>query len=306
MVMSHMKIWVLIHRGTRWLPILEKVGAALPLDCPLHPARDIFTLQESKKRHDSPQWTCGFCGKSFYHETHLDGEDTICLADFCDVMRCEVLQERLRELEEVTPSTTALDVWHKPILLTSSLRSSHSDQAVEMALPRSLIRSSSSNTWQRKSSPSPPSSSSGKYSHPSKSSIGSPSSKSHFSHHKRRAKEEEEPGEIKIYEEKHYRCEVGDRSCKENDQHNDSEPSSEGPTERPIHPLHSWKDTCNEEQLAEIRVKCQITKLPSQKQLIQQCVSGLVLNLTFEQVKDVEDFILQNISEVIEEYQNMY
>ncbi|RXG72558.1 hypothetical protein Avbf_07668 [Armadillidium vulgare] len=173
-------------------------------------------------------------------------------------MRCEVLQERLRELEEVTPSTTALDVWHKPILLTSSLRSSHSDQAVEMALPRSLIRSSSSNTWQRKSSPSPPSSSSGKYSHPSKSSIGGPSSKSHFSHHKRRAKEEEEPGEIKVYEEKHYRCEVGDRSCKENDQHNDSEPSSEGPTERPIHPLHSWKDTCNEEQLAEIRVKCQV------------------------------------------------
>lgn len=31
-----------------------------------------------------------------------------------------------------------------------------------------------------------------------------------------------------------------------------------GPRELPLHPLHSWRDTCNEEHLAELRVKCQV------------------------------------------------
>lgn len=32
-----------------------------------------------------------------------------------------------------------------------------------------------------------------------------------------------------------------------------------GPRELPLHPLHSWRDTCNEEHLAELRVKCQVS-----------------------------------------------
>ena len=56
----------------RWVPVLDRVGASLPLDCPLHPIRDVFSDQEAKKVHLAPQWTCGFCGKSFYHEANLD------------------------------------------------------------------------------------------------------------------------------------------------------------------------------------------------------------------------------------------
>lgn len=43
----------------------------------------------------------------------------MCLADFCDVMRCEVLLERLRDFEDTPPAATALDLWHQPLLLSS-------------------------------------------------------------------------------------------------------------------------------------------------------------------------------------------
>lgn len=53
--------------------MLEKYQVKLPLECPFHPMRDIFYPQEAAKRQFRPsQWTCGFCGKSFYLEKYLD------------------------------------------------------------------------------------------------------------------------------------------------------------------------------------------------------------------------------------------
>lgn len=52
--------------------MLDKYGVTLPLECPLHAARDVFAQQEAAKIHVPPQWTCGLCGKAFYHEAHLD------------------------------------------------------------------------------------------------------------------------------------------------------------------------------------------------------------------------------------------
>ncbi|XP_069354974.1 uncharacterized protein [Maniola hyperantus] len=89
----------------KWLPVLERFQVKLPLECPFHPARDIFAPQHAAKlQHRSSQWTCAFCGKSFYEERHLDthfdqrhknqinkAEDAVCLADYCDIMRCQVL-----------------------------------------------------------------------------------------------------------------------------------------------------------------------------------------------------------------------
>lgn len=43
------------------------------MDCPFHMGRDLFSPQEEAKvRHRPTQWTCGFCGKSFYEEKFLD------------------------------------------------------------------------------------------------------------------------------------------------------------------------------------------------------------------------------------------
>ncbi|CAH0726079.1 unnamed protein product, partial [Brenthis ino] len=89
----------------KWIPVLERFQVKLPLECPFHPARDIFAPQHAAKlQHRSSQWTCAFCGKSFYEERHLDthfdqrhknqinkAEDAVCLADYCDIMRCQVL-----------------------------------------------------------------------------------------------------------------------------------------------------------------------------------------------------------------------
>ncbi|XP_042223899.1 uncharacterized protein LOC121867846 [Homarus americanus] len=276
----------------RWVPVLEKYGVTLPLECPLHAARDVFAQQEEAKVHVPPQWTCGFCGKSFYHEAHLDrhldnrhedylnnGEDSVCLADFCDVMRCEVLLERLRDFDDAPPSATALDLWHQPLLLSSPTMhqaQSHSDQAVERALPRSLMRSShASHPWYqwtrqprirhhdppRPPPPTPPTP------------VPAPDLSGEQQGDEGRAVVD--PGVLA-------RCdnEEGDCSAIPEDTNNESGHAAGGPRELPLHPLHSWRDTCNEEHLAELRVKCQ--------QLIQQCIGGLLLNLTFEQFREVE------------------
>ncbi|XP_066582551.1 uncharacterized protein [Prorops nasuta] len=107
----------------RWIPILKKYHVELPLECPFHESRDIFRPQQkAKQQHRPSQWTCGLCGKSFYAEKHLEAhfdnrhknnvntvemfypakrsraacaaEDAVCLADYCDVMRCDVLGNR--------------------------------------------------------------------------------------------------------------------------------------------------------------------------------------------------------------------
>ncbi|XP_034100754.1 uncharacterized protein LOC117565651 [Drosophila albomicans] len=91
---------------SKWTPILDKHQVKLPLECPLHPLRDVFAPRQDEKQRDRPtQWTCRRCGKSFYQEKYLDlhfdtrhksiineAEDSVCLADFCDIMRCEVFE----------------------------------------------------------------------------------------------------------------------------------------------------------------------------------------------------------------------
>ncbi|KAL7742374.1 hypothetical protein ACLKA6_019009 [Drosophila palustris] len=91
---------------SKWTPILDKHQVKLPLECPLHPLRDVFAPRQDEKQRDRPtQWTCRRCGKSFYQEKYLDlhfdtrhkaiineAEDAVCLADFCDIMRCEVFE----------------------------------------------------------------------------------------------------------------------------------------------------------------------------------------------------------------------
>ncbi|XP_045511211.1 uncharacterized protein LOC123706103 isoform X2 [Colias croceus] len=118
----------------KWLPVLERFQVKLPLECPFHPARDIFAPQHAAKlQHRSSQWTCAFCGKSFYEERHLDthfdqrhkthinkarhlnafcqhAEDAVCLADYCDIMRCQVLIAHGLLSDGVVPSTD-VEVW---------------------------------------------------------------------------------------------------------------------------------------------------------------------------------------------------
>ncbi|XP_061513675.1 keratin, type I cytoskeletal 9 isoform X3 [Anopheles gambiae] len=126
---------------SRWLPILEKYQVKLPLECPFHPLRDIFGPQQSaKKQHRPSQWTCGFCGKSFFEEKHLDmhfenrhrtnintAEDAVCLADYCDMMRCEVLIAKDATLafgSDPNAVSTDIEVWSEATAYRTALSTS--------------------------------------------------------------------------------------------------------------------------------------------------------------------------------------
>ncbi|XP_015035813.2 uncharacterized protein [Drosophila pseudoobscura] len=121
---------------SKWTPILDKHQVKLPLECPLHPFRDVFAPRQDAKQRDRPtQWTCRRCGKSFYQERHLDlhfdtrhktiineAMDSICLADFCDIMRCEVFEtEDATSLKFGDHIVTDIEVWGDSLGQNSAL-----------------------------------------------------------------------------------------------------------------------------------------------------------------------------------------
>lgn len=82
-----------------------KLDVASPHACAWHPQRDYLADHEMvKSRVHSQEWHCKLCGKRFRSEhfldLHLDRRhshelpqpsdtpDAVCLADFCDILRC--------------------------------------------------------------------------------------------------------------------------------------------------------------------------------------------------------------------------
>lgn len=104
-------------------PIFQKYKIDIPIECPFHQSRDLFLPQENAKIRNRPtQFTCGFCGKSFYEEKYLDmhfdnrhkkhvnhAEDSICLADYCDILRCDVLITKDSSLGSALNSAASTD-----------------------------------------------------------------------------------------------------------------------------------------------------------------------------------------------------
>lgn len=122
----------------KWIPVLEKYQVKIPIECPFHPARDIYWPQQSaKQQHRSSQWTCGLCGKSFYEERFLDmhfdnrhksqinmAEDAVCLADYCDIMRCEVLMAQdssSASSGDPSHTNTDIEIWSEATAYRTAL-----------------------------------------------------------------------------------------------------------------------------------------------------------------------------------------
>jgi hypothetical protein len=137
-------------------PIFQKYHVELPLECPFHPARDLFAPQENAKiKHRPTQFTCKFCGKSFYEEKFLDShfdlrhrgrvnyaEDAICLSDYCDIMRCDVLVAKDSSLGSFsqTPGSTDIELYNEATALAAARREVIKSQMKSKAfnLPPSL------------------------------------------------------------------------------------------------------------------------------------------------------------------------
>ncbi|XP_064640948.1 uncharacterized protein LOC135495880 [Lineus longissimus] len=87
------------------LPIYSEFETNMPSTCPVSKERDVFGEQEVKKIEETPsKWQCDYCGKQFFSEYFLDKHmdlkhadklkrepDTTCLADYCDIFRCDVI-----------------------------------------------------------------------------------------------------------------------------------------------------------------------------------------------------------------------
>lgn len=74
----------------------------MPSTCPFSPANDQYATQEVMKRRLAGEWMCSVCGKSYKKEEELEShlvdnhnvEKTgSCLADHCDILRCELLYD---------------------------------------------------------------------------------------------------------------------------------------------------------------------------------------------------------------------
>ncbi|KAL5007342.1 hypothetical protein ScPMuIL_016148 [Solemya velum] len=90
---------------TKLYPLYAAVDSSMPQSCPLFLERDMYGAQESNKIMETiNKWMCDYCGKSFLHEYFLDlhfqnrhseyvrkEADTVCLADYCDYFRCDVV-----------------------------------------------------------------------------------------------------------------------------------------------------------------------------------------------------------------------
>ncbi|ESO82860.1 hypothetical protein LOTGIDRAFT_229846 [Lottia gigantea] len=91
--------------NTKIVKEFDKLDVELPVTCPLHPHHDIYRIQESHKYMETiSKWTCLYCGKAFVAEDYLDRHfinrhsteikihnSTQCLADYCDVFRCDII-----------------------------------------------------------------------------------------------------------------------------------------------------------------------------------------------------------------------
>ena len=87
------------------LPLYHENGVSVPSTCELNSNRDMYLDNELNKFEESgSKWVCRYCGKAFYEQRFLDmhfthrhsnhirqGPNMVCLADLCDIFRCEVI-----------------------------------------------------------------------------------------------------------------------------------------------------------------------------------------------------------------------
>ncbi|XP_054257509.1 uncharacterized protein LOC129001608 isoform X2 [Macrosteles quadrilineatus] len=239
----------------KWIPVLEKYQVQIPLECPFHPLRDIFRPQQAAKIQNRPsQWTCGLCGKSFYDERFLDmhfdnrhknninmAEDAVCLADYCDIMRCEVL--RTQDLgPDVTQGNTDIEIWREATAYHTAL---------SPVGPRALARVGVG-VFTSPHPPTPPPPTTPTPAHCPRSEAPSDS--------------DNHTGGM----------------CPDN-----LVDSSVPPKHQRVSELQKLKANCKPEELQKVKLRCEV--------LVRDCIAGLLVNLSIQDFKDVEEELNQAV-----------
>ena len=102
-------------------------GAEITAECALHPSHDHVLPQEAHRKMQShSNWRCLCCGKTFRseyyldmhldrrhsaevagHACHLQQNASVCLGDYCDMLRCPSWLATLRRKRTQTATLTA-------------------------------------------------------------------------------------------------------------------------------------------------------------------------------------------------------
>lgn len=276
---------------SKLLPVLDKYNVKLGLECPFHPAREIYAPQQTAKQQDrASQWTCTLCGKSFYEEKSLDlhfehrhkervntAEDAVCLSNYCDIMRCDVLAAFEGTLFGGRTTSTDIEVWNDRTAVVAS--------TVETKA-RKIIRGTAETTRRAGSVGGSRSNNLNNKSHQSSSKGDSSSATCDRSRARKNliedGEEEDEEEEVEGKD-----SEGRSRSCTRGNHGHTTSKESQAPSSVPldkrqqrIAEMQRLKANCKKDDLEKLRAKCQI--------LIRDCIGGLLVNLSTQEFKEME------------------
>ncbi|KAF2898670.1 hypothetical protein ILUMI_07504 [Ignelater luminosus] len=259
----------------KWIPVLEKYKVSIPLECPFHPLRDIFGPQEAaKQQHRPSQWTCGLCGKSFFEERYLDlhfdnrhkghinmAEDAVCLADYCDIIRCDVLKTQDEKIVYPDTVNTDIEIWREASTYRTELVPASSKDLTkykrkdEVLSPARRITNNNNNNNNNNVKKLEHCQ---KYEGPDATTENSDESNSN---------EEDKSQNISF-----------NNVC-QSDLVDSALPASD--KQQRIAELQKLKANCKPEELQTLRNKCEI--------LVRDCIAGLLLQLSVKDFKEIED-----------------
>uniref|UniRef100_A0AAG5DCM8 C2H2-type domain-containing protein n=1 Tax=Anopheles atroparvus TaxID=41427 RepID=A0AAG5DCM8_ANOAO len=299
----------------RWLPILEKYQVKLPLECPFHPLRDIFGPQQSaKKQHRPSQWTCGFCGKSFFEERHLEAhfenrhkgnintaEDAVCLADYCDMMRCDVLIAKDATLafgSDPNTVSTDIEVWseataYRTALTTSGPRDLAKVPESRKALLPKMLQTIKDDVFRSRQQPpqqaavtsvtsaSCAKSEQGKSKRTRKSSKASEDDKE-ANDHLVEDDEDDEDEDDEDEDDEEEESENDSNATSQCEQHlvDSSLPPVDRKQQR-LSEMQRMKANCNADEIGQLKTRCEI--------LVRDCIVGLLVQLSHDDFRSMEE-----------------
>ncbi|KAL1497070.1 hypothetical protein ABEB36_008092 [Hypothenemus hampei] len=259
---------------SKWIPVLEKYKIKLPLECPFHSQRDIFGPQEVlKKQHGPSQWTCGICGKSFFEEKFLDmhfdnrhkdyinkAEDAVCLADYCDIMRCDVISNL--DLKGVTSDheNTDIEIWREASSYSKALvTSGPRDIAKYVVKDGNLVSVQKTRKTQDVKLM-------GKM-------AGCKSSKADLPKAVNKKGSSSNDGDV-------FQQNASSNNLCQNDLVESALPSPDNRQQR-LKEIQKLKANCKPEELQKLKTQCEI--------LVRDCIASLLLQLSVKDFKEIED-----------------
>ncbi|XP_046745585.1 uncharacterized protein LOC124410907 [Diprion similis] len=257
----------------KWIPVLNKYQVELPLECPFHRTRDIFHPQQAAKyQHRPSQWTCGLCGKSFYEERHLDmhfdnrhkgdinmAEDAVCLADYCDIMRCDVLITQDFEGSSIDDSSTIntdIEVWRETTARQTTLAPSTGSRDLARVFGDKFQESQTNGGTNR-----------GTFHHYCDR-RDTPENHFTINHQKQKMIGSEDEENNKTH-----------GICDSNHLVDSALPAIDRNQQRLVE-LQKLKSNCKPEELLKLKIRCEI--------LVRDCIAGLLVNLSVQDFTEVE------------------